>query len=104
MRLHGVRQDASVDLITDCGIVFGIVYPMSGFILSDPEVDDFELDGNAGIEPNVHEHAKWMDGDDFAPHLAATRQGRLNLVPPLLAQWITGPHAAVFLEGLAPDE
>src|SRR5271157_44570 len=40
---------------------------------------------------------------DSTFHLATPWQGRLKLVPLLLAQWITGPHAAVFLDGLAPD-
>jgi hypothetical protein len=59
--LHGVRQDASVDFTHDCGIVFGRVDPMSRLILDCLEVDDFEQDGNAGIESDVHEHTNMME-------------------------------------------
>ena len=81
MGLHGVRQDASIDLIADCGIVLGEADSMPWIILSDLEVDNFEQDRYAGIETDIHEDSERMDRDDFASHLAATRQGRLKLLP-----------------------
>jgi hypothetical protein len=42
-------------------------------ILDYLEVDDFEQDRDTGIKPDIHEHAKRMDGDDPPFHVAATR-------------------------------
>ena len=68
MRLHRIRQDVSFDLIADFGVVLREFDSMFGLILSDLEVDYFEQDGNAGIESDVHEHSKGMDGIDPASH------------------------------------
>jgi hypothetical protein len=42
MRLHRICQDASLDLIADCRIVFVRVDPMLGIVFPDLEVEDFE--------------------------------------------------------------
>jgi len=84
--LHRICQDTSIDLIPDCGIVFGRVDPMSRYIFSHPEVNDLQEHWNAGIESDVNEYSERMNGDNPAPNPAAPRQGRLKLVPLLLAQ------------------
>jgi hypothetical protein len=88
MGLHRVRQDASIDLITDCGIVIGKADSMLRIILDHLEVNDFEQNRNAGIESDVHEHAETMDGDDLASHLATPRQGRLKLLSFVKVEWV----------------
>jgi hypothetical protein len=98
MGLHRICQDASLDLIADCGIVIGEADPMSGLILDYVEVDDFEQNRDTGIEPDVHEHAKAMDGNDPPFHMATPRQGRLKLIPLLLAQRVLETHAALLLD------
>jgi hypothetical protein len=95
MGLDRKCQDASLDLIADIGIVIGEADPMSGLILDYREVDDFEQDRDTGINPDVHEHAKRMDGDDLAFHVAAPRQGRLKLFPFEEAEWVLGHDSAI---------
>jgi hypothetical protein len=61
MGLRRICQNASFNLIVDYRVVFGRVDPMIRLVLPDLEVDDFEQDRDAGIESDVHEHAKPMD-------------------------------------------
>ena len=51
MGLHRVRQDASIDHITDCGIVIGKADSMLRIILDHLEVNDFEQDRDRGSSP-----------------------------------------------------
>jgi hypothetical protein len=46
---------------------------MSGLILDYLEVDDFEQNRDTGIEPDVHEDAEAMDGNDPPFHMATPR-------------------------------
>jgi hypothetical protein len=99
MGLHRVRQDAGFDSVPDLGVVLGRTDAVPRLILDHFEVNDFEQDGNPGVESDVNEHTEWVNRHDLPLHSATWWQFLLEFIPFLLAQWVVGNQASVLLMG-----